>query len=205
MNKTLIKCTDVSYKNNDYSILEDINLEIPCNQITAIIGPNGSGKTSLLKILFGLIDKSSGTILRNFNQDDSSFIFQKHIFLNMTVFEVFNHALFCKDVPKQLRYQIVSEAINRYNIEHLKDKNVKLLSGGEQQIIALIRSLILKPKVLFYDEPLNDLDTHSSDYVVDILKELHAKKVQLLIVTHDVNLLDKLKCKIIMMNKGKIK
>ena len=53
----------------------------------------------------------------------------------MTVFEVFNHALFCKDVPKQLRYQIVSEAINRYNIEHLKDKNVKLLSGGEQQII----------------------------------------------------------------------
>tara|TARA_Y100000816_G_scaffold291499_1_gene283039 strand:+ start:5906 stop:6523 length:618 start_codon:yes stop_codon:yes gene_type:complete len=204
MNKTIIKCSNVSYYDNGSIILKNINLSIYFNEITAIIGPNGSGKTTLLKILFGLINQSSGTIIRNFNLGNASFIFQKHVFLNMTVTEILNHALFCKGVAKNARTRIIRKATKKYNLESFKDKSIKLLSGGEQQIIALIRSLILNPMVLFYDEPLNNLDKYSSDYIIDILQDLHDNDVQLLIVTHDSYLLEKLKCKTVEIRRGAI-
>jgi ABC-type multidrug transport system ATPase subunit len=204
MNKILIKCSNISYQKNGVNILNNIDLDIFSNQITAIIGPNGSGKTSLLKILFGLLKSSSGTIQRNYNLFDSSFIFQQHVFLNMTVSEILNHALFCKNISRSIRKEIVIDTIKKYNLSKLKDKNIRLLSGGEQQIIALIRSIILSPKLLYYDEPLNNLDKYSCDYIIDILQELHESDVQLLVVTHDMTLVDKLNCKTINISKGRI-
>ena len=67
MNNILIKCSNISYQKNNMNILNNIDLDIFSDEITAIIGPNGSGKTSLLKILFGLLKSSSGTIKRNYN------------------------------------------------------------------------------------------------------------------------------------------
>lgn len=204
MNKILLQCNNISFKPNNVDVLKNINLKISSNSVTAIVGPNGSGKTSLLKILFGLYAYTKGSIQRNYDIRDSSFIFQHHIFLNMTVFEIFNHALFCKNIEKLERLEIINECIKKYNIESFKNKNIKVLSGGEKQIVALLRSIILKPKVLFYDEPLNNLDNASMNFIINILKKLYDDDVKLIIVTHDNDLLEKLNCETIRVLDGAV-
>ena len=184
--------------------VNNCSLRIKKGSITGIIGPNGSGKTSLLKILFGLNGFTKGSIQRFYSVHDSSFIFQQHTFLNMTVSEIFNHVLFCKNIKKSERLEIIEECLEKYNIQSFKNKNVRVLSGGEKQIIALIRSIILKPKVIFYDEPLNNLDSDSVNFIIKILKQLYDNEVKLIIVTHDNNLLKNLDCEIIRIFNGEV-
>lgn len=204
MNNILLQCNNISYQPNGIDVLKNINLNISSNLVTAVVGPNGSGKTSLLKILFGLNSFTNGSIQRYYSVHDSSFIFQQHTFLNMTVFEIFNHVLFCKNVKKSERLEIINECLEKYKIQSFKNKNIKVLSGGEKQIIALIRAIILKPKVIFYDEPLNNLDSDSVNFILNILKQLYDNEVKLIIITHDNNLLKKLDCEIIRILNGEI-
>ena len=204
MNNILLQCDNISFQPNGIDVLKNISLNISSNSVTAIVGPNGSGKSSLLKTLFGLYASTKGTIQRNYNICDSSFIFQQHTFLDMTVFEIFNHVLFCKNIEKSERLEIISECLEKYNIESFKNKNIKVLSGGEKQIIALLRSIILKPKVIFYDEPLNNLDSERTNLIINILKQLYNNKVKLIIVTHDNDLLKKLNCETISILNGEV-
>lgn len=185
---------NLSVSSSDKSILEDISLSIEKGEHLTITGPSGSGKSSLLKVLAGLLSYDSGTLLyqgQNMRDLDPvayrrrvSYCFQQPVLFGQTVrdnmafpFEI-NHLPF--DQEKVL------EALRKMNLgSEFLDKPIKDLSGGEKQRVALVRNLLFEPEVLLLDEVSSGLDDKTKSVLRAFLMEWHQKGVTLIEVTHD--------------------
>lgn len=201
--KNIIKLKNIYYLNNNLSILENVSLNIKQNQTNIFVGPNGAGKTTLLKIIYGLLKETKGYIIRDFSKN-SCFIFQTPNFLNRSVYENLSHALYCKNILKNDRHDIIVNKAKLYNCDHLLFKNINELSGGELQLLSLIRALIYDPDFIFYDEPSNNLDAYHFDFIIEIIKNLSNSNKNLLLVSHDERLLNNISGNIIRLNRGRI-
>lgn len=199
----MITLRNIKKSFNGRVILDDLNLEINNGEILAIVGPSGAGKTTLLRALVGLDTIDSGEILvddqifdPNSNENDKNMIgvvFQDYnLFPNLSVRE--NIGLAPRLVLKQDK-KVVDQQINELLTKlGLADK-AKLypfeLSGGMKQRVAIARALAMQPKVLAYDEPTSALDPSMRNQVADLLLALKADGVTQIIVTHDVELAEK--------------
>ncbi len=176
---------DLSYEINDRKIIKEITCSIE-EGITVIKGPNGSGKTTFLKLLFGMIYPTNGNIVRHFNTKNMeiSFVFQEPIFLNRTVEDNLKHVLYCKSIKKKDWRKIIHKIVTEYSLEHLLKSQIKDLSGGELQLLSLIRSMIINPSILIYDEPTNHLDDDNIALVTKIIKDINNQGLSLIMVSH---------------------
>ena len=176
---------DLSYEINDRKIIKEITCSIE-EGITVIKGPNGSGKTTFLKLLFGMIYPTNGNIVRHFNTKimEISFIFQEPIFLNRSVEDNLKHVLYCKSIKKKDWRKIIHKIVTEYSLEHLLKSQIKDLSGGELQLLSLIRSMIINPSILLYDEPTNNLDDDNIELVTKIIKDINNQGLSLIMVSH---------------------
>ena len=176
---------DLSYEINDRKIIKEVTCSIE-EGITVIKGPNGSGKTTFLKLLFGMIYPTNGNIVRHFNTKNMeiSFVFQEPIFLNRTVEDNLKHVLYCKSIKKKDWRKIIHKIVTEYSLEHLLKSQIKDLSGGELQLLSLIRSMIINPSILLYDEPTNNLDDDNIELVTKIIKDINNQGLSLIMVSH---------------------
>ena len=176
---------DLSYEINDRKIIKEMTCSIE-EGITVIKGPNGSGKTTFLKLLFGMIYPTNGNIVRHFNTKimEISFIFQEPIFLNRSVEDNLKHVLYCKSIKKKDWGKIIHKIVTEYSLEHLLKSQIKDLSGGELQLLSLIRSMIINPSILLYDEPTNNLDDDNIELVTKIIKDINNQGLSLIMVSH---------------------
>jgi len=176
---------DLSYEINDRKIIKEVTCSIE-EGITVIKGPNGSGKTTFLKLLFGMIYPTNGNIVRHFNTKNMeiSFIFQEPIFLNRSVEDNLKHVLYCKSIKKKDWRKIIHKIVTEYSLEHLLKSQIKDLSGGELQLLSLIRSMIINPSILLYDEPTNNLDDDNIELVTKIIKDINNQGLSLIMVSH---------------------
>ena len=176
---------DLSYVINDRKIIKEVTCSIE-EGITVIKGPNGSGKTTFLKLLFGMIYPTNGNIVRHFNTKNMeiSFVFQEPIFLNRSVEDNLKHVLYCKSIKKKDWRKIIYDIVTEYSLEHLLKSQIKDLSGGELQLISLIRSMIINPSILLYDEPTNNLDNDNIELVTKIIKDINNQGLSLIMVSH---------------------
>tara|TARA_A100001035_G_scaffold120360_1_gene94581 strand:- start:938 stop:1561 length:624 start_codon:yes stop_codon:yes gene_type:complete len=176
---------DLSYEINDRKIIKEVTCSIE-EGITVIKGPNGSGKTTFLKLLFGMIYPTNGNIVRHFNTKDMeiSFVFQEPIFLNRSVEDNLKHVLYCKSIKKKDWRKIIHKIVTEYSLEHLLKSQIKDLSGGELQLLSLIRSMIINPSILLYDEPTNNLDDDNIELVTKIIKDINNQGLSLIMVSH---------------------
>lgn len=165
-------------------VLKDLTFDIFEGDYIGIVGPNGGGKTTLIKILLGLLPKYSGTIEVHENKigyvpqqaGESSFLFP------MTVEEV------VKTGMKNRTEKGLKEALQKVNLLHLRHRSFQELSGGERQRVVISRALASSPRLLFLDEPLSAVDHTSQKAFFELLADLHQKeKITLLMVTHDVH------------------
>jgi zinc transport system ATP-binding protein len=202
-NKIIIELKNIYYISNNLLILDNVSLNIKKNQTNIFIGPNGAGKTTLLKIMYGLLRETKGCIIRNISKN-SCFIFQTPNFLNRSVYENLSHALYCKNILKNNRHDIIIDRAKLYNFNHLLHKNVNELSGGELQLLSLMRALIFDPDFIFYDEPSNNLDAYHFDFIIEIIKNLSNSNKNLFLVSHDERLLNNISGNIIHLNEGRI-
>ena len=204
MNKIIsIKNINYCYKNK--IIINDISLDICKDEITALRGPNGAGKTTLLKLMYGLLQPSSGNIKRNYDTNIcTSMIFQNPKFLDRTVYFNLEHALFCKNIPKHSRDNIIKNLFTKYSLEYLSDMHIRLLSGGELQLVSLLRSLVIQPDIIFYDEPTNNLDKYNTSLILDIISSAISERKQIILVSHDNNFIDKLNCLNVYLENGRL-
>ena len=201
----IISLRNISYVINKKIIIDDISLDIYRNEIIALRGSNGAGKTTLLKLMYGLMKPTSGLITKNYKNDIcTSFIFQNPNFLKATVYENLTHALYCKNIPKTDRKNKAVNLLKKYSLEYLSDKYIHHLSGGELQLVSLLRSLVIEPKIIFYDEPTNNLDSYNTNLIFTIIKDYINNNIQLILVSHDVSFLDNLKCTNIMLKDGRL-
>ncbi len=182
-------------------ILSDINAIINEGDFVGIVGPNGGGKTTLIKSILGLINLTSGQIkifgkdLKEFNDyGQIGYLPQKNTHINqlfpISVEEVISLGLLGnKKFPKRLERsdkKKISDVIKLLNIGTLQKKTLNELSGGQQQKVFLARALVNQPKILIFDEPSTALDPKSrEDFFKMIIKINQEKKTTILLVTHD--------------------
>lgn len=203
----IINLSHISYNYEEVSALNDISLEIYAGELIFFTGPNGCGKSTLFKLLNGLIFPTKGEyyfdnkkIDKNTLQDN---IFTKnfhkrigYIFQNPDV-QLFNATVYDEIAfgPRQMNlneeiiHQRVNELLIYLNIQHLQDRPPYHLSGGEQKKVALAAILALNPDILMIDEPLNGLDNKTRQWFKDFLIDFIKANKTILISTHEQELL----------------
>jgi len=174
---------------------DDVDLTIPEGKFTTIVGPSGCGKTTMLRLIAGLQDPTSGRIY--FGGEDVtevppqnrgiSMVFQNiALFPHMTVRENMAYGLKIDGVPKEQRDERVEEAAEMLQIEDQVDKKPDALSGGQQQRVALGAAFVTDPEILLFDEPMSDLDAKLRAELRVEVQQLHQRlDTTVVYVTHD--------------------
>ena len=199
---------------NNKAVLNQLNFNVKDGEFLSILGPSGCGKTTLLKILIGIEDSTSGIIKKgnkNITKVDPSkrgmgIVFQNYaLFPNMNVLQNVMYALNLKIKDKN---KAQNEAINMLKLlnmeEHLK-KYPHELSGGQQQRVAIARTLVLKPDIVLFDEPMSALDADNRLLLRKELKSIQKKlKTTMIYITHDQEEAFSLSDRVMIMNSGNI-
>ena len=172
------------------SIPEEI---FPSGSITGIIGPNGKGKTTFLKILAGLDSEYKGEITYDSKhlcrqvRLQMTMTFQTPMLLNRSVYANIEYPLKIRGAARDKRKARVEELLNMLSIEHLSGKNAKKLSGGESQKVALARALALSPRFLLLDEPFSAIDQKSITDMLDCIADYNKTTgATVILVSHDI-------------------
>ena len=217
----LLKLIDVglTYNANNTSInvLKNINLDIKFKETISVIGESGSGKTSLIMLIGGLEKNTSGKIffmddeISKLSEDEISKIRKKNIGIifqsfylipNYTALENVSLTLEINDIKDPIKKS--KDILSRFGLANRMNHLPSQLSGGEQQRVAIARSVAMKPKLILADEPTGNLDNENTKMVSDMLFEyVNQEKASLILVTHDQKLANKTK-KIIHINDGQI-
>jgi NitT/TauT family transport system ATP-binding protein len=191
----MIKVIGINKSYGTAAILQNISFDIPEGQIIALFGPNGCGKTTLLRIIAGLDKQDSGEIKQLDRGDDSDLsagiVFQDHRFSLlpwMTIRKNIELALISKVKSKKEREEKVNQIINRLNLSRHQDKYPYQVSGGLSQLTAFGRALALNPDIYLFDEPFSALDYQSALKLQQQFLALWEKdKKSTIIVTHSID------------------
>jgi len=191
--KEILKLQSVSAGYDEKIVLKEINLIVKETDFVGIIGPNGGGKTTLLKVILGILKPVSGEILPDgndrciigylpqINQIDNKFPIQvKEVVLS----GLLSHKKIFGRYNKENRGQ-ADELMSQMGILHLKNKNIGELSGGQLQRVFLCRAIISDPQLLILDEPDTYVDSSFEGELYEILDQLN-KRMAIIIVSHDV-------------------
>ena len=199
---------------NYVNVLNNLSFNLPNKGLVFILGKSGCGKTTLLNILETLLEPSEGEIffkgikysdlkkekLVEFRKNKIGILFQSINLINsVSVYE--NLKIVC-DI-KNIDYKLIDQYLSKFNLTYLKNKNVDVISGGERQRVAFIRSILNSPDILFCDEPTGAIDDFNSLLLMNELREFSKTKL-VIIVTHNENLINFDNDYIIRLKDGKI-
>ena len=196
-----------------------VNIQIEQGEFTAIVGPSGSGKTTLLNLIGGLDEPTSGKVviantdiytlkdkdLTKFRLDNIGFVFQAYNLIPvLTAYENTEFTMLLQNRPEAERKQRVTDLLTKVGLgSKLKNKPAEL-SGGQQQRVAVARALAPKPKFVLADEPTANLDSKSTNDLLDIMATLNEEEgITFVFSTHDQRVIDRAK-RIIRIDDGKI-
>lgn len=205
----MIEIKGLSKTFGDKKILDNVNVSIAENSILTLVGPSGGGKTTLLRCLAGLETADSGEVWMNdsvlkFSEiaGDIGFVFQDfNLFPHFTVLE--NITLAPKMTKKKDKKQIDEEALKlleKFGLKEQVNQYPSQLSGGQKQRVAIVRALIMSPKLLCYDEPTSALDPLLVDSIAETIMELKEEGVTQVVVTHDLSFAKKISDTLIEVN-----
>ena len=200
--KNLVKAFDKK------TIIDNISFDVNDGEILSIIGFSGSGKSTVLKLISGLIEKDSGDIITS--GGDIAMVFQySALFDSMNVFDNISFAL---QERKELRNKytkaelekIVAEKLELVGLSGIEEKFPSELSGGMQKRVSFARAIVTEPKIILYDEPTAVLDPISStlieDYIVRLKNETNAASI---VVTHQMSTIRRTSDRVLMLYNGK--
>lgn len=186
--------------------LKDINLKVEKGEFLAIMGPSGSGKSTMIKIL-GLLDNSfegnyllnnrdvrslSDDKLTSFRNEKIGFVFQDfNLIKRLTIKENIELPMLYKGCTLRETGKRVRELLEKVKLEDKINKYPTQLSGGQQQRISIARWLVNNPEIIIADEPTGALDSHTSEEIMNIFKDLNKSGITIILITHDINVAKK--------------
>ncbi len=219
----VIEIKDVEKIYNDSEVqvhaVNGVTLSFEEGEFAAIVGPSGSGKTTLLNMLGGLDNPTSGEIMIggsnisklkgskriDFRLHNIGFVFQSYNLIPvLTAKENTEFVMHMQGVPKEKRNQRVKELLTAVGLGDRLDSRPAKLSGGQQQRVAVARALASKPKFILADEPTANLDSKSTENLLDIMEQLNREeKITFIFSTHDARVVKKAR-RVITLEDGKI-
>lgn len=195
-------------------VIDDLSLNIKRGSMVTLLGPSGCGKTTVLRLVAGLESPTRGEIFidgenvtkTSIQHRDICIVFQSYaLFPHMSIGDNVAYGLRMQNIAAQERRQRVQEALELVDLAGFENRYVDQISGGQQQRVALARALILKPKVLLFDEPLSNLDANLRRSMREKIRQLQQSLgITSLYVTHDQSEAFAVSDEVIVMDKGNI-
>lgn len=214
----LLKLENINKKFGKKEVLKDISFEIHDKEIVAIVGPSGSGKSTLLRCI-NMIDPPTSGIIKY----DKYNIMKKNIDINkyrMNVgmvfqqFNLFSHLTVIENITlvpiklglltKEKAYKKGEKLLNDIGLLTKENEKPINLSGGEQQRVAIVRALMMEPKLLLFDEPTSSLDPQMTREVLELIKKIATTGMNMMIVSHELNFVKEVATRILFIKEGKI-
>ena len=200
---------DLVYEAGSRSLLDGITAEIEATKRTVILGPNGAGKSLLLRLCHGLLQPSRGHIAWQGKRGgavirEQAMVFQRPVMLRRSAAANVSYALAIRGMPRGERKLRVYEMLARTGLTAKARVSARVLSGGEQQRLALARAWACDPQVLFLDEPTANLDPAATRAVEDVILEIKASGTKVIMTTHDLGQARRLGEEILFLCNGKL-
>ena len=216
----MIHLTNVTkvYEQNNVTALNNISLDIEAGEFVFIVGASGSGKSTLMKLLMREEIATSGEIIVDgkdvvkmkrkevpYLRRSLGVIFQDYRLLeDKTVYENVAFAMQVIEAPRRLMQRTVNAVLDIVGLSDKRKHFPDQLSGGEQQRVAIARAIVNDPKIVIADEPTGNLDPVTSWDIMDIFKRINATGTTIVMATHDKNIVDRMRKRVIALYEGRI-
>ncbi len=204
-----LRLDNVGFDVGTRRILRGITLSLDAGPRTVIVGPNGAGKSVLLRICHGLLQPTSGRVVWNALEPPEgprrqAMVFQRPVLLRRSALANIVYALKCSGVPEAARLVRAQSMLSHVGLEAHADWPARVLSGGEQQRLALARAWALDPEVLFLDEPTASLDPGATHEIERIVGAMHATGTKIVMVTHNMGQARRMGDEVVFLHQGQL-
>ena len=200
---------DVSFATSGRTIIDRVSCEFSAGPRTVILGPNGSGKSVLMRLCHGLLTPTAGRIVWRGTHDEQrpraqAMVFQRPIMLRRAAVANVTYGLALAGIGRTERDRRAREVLEAVGLSSIANRPARVLSGGEQQKLALARAWALKPEVLFLDEPTANLDPSATREVERIIGQIHLSGTKIVMTTHNLAQARRLADEILFMSGGRL-
>ncbi|MDL0431656.1 ATP-binding cassette domain-containing protein [Marinobacter sp. TBZ242] len=197
---------DVAFSHEDKVLLGPCSFNLDCTGPTLVMGPNGAGKSLLLRLAHGLLSPTQGRVAwSGHKRPRQAMVFQQPVLLRRSAVANLTHALAVNNVPRRTRVKLAYDALERFGLTACSNTPARVLSGGEQQRLALARAWVLSPQVLFLDEPTSALDPAAIKAVEAAVREFHQRGTRIVMTTHDLHQARRLAGDVLFVSGGKVR
>ena len=204
-----LRLSDVSFSAGGRTIIDRVSFDLSAGPSTIVLGANGTGKSGLLRLMHGLLAPSSGRVEWLGSNSArarrlQAMVFQRPVMLRRSVLANITYALALADVPARDRDRLALEALEEVGLATLATRPARVLSGGEQQRLALARAWALHPEVLFLDEPTASLDPAATREIETVIKAFDASGTKIVMVTHNLGQARRLGDEVLFVHQGRV-
>ena len=204
-----LRLSDVSFTAGGRTIIDRVSFELAAGPSTIVLGANGAGKSVLLRLMHGLLAPSGGRVdWLGANAGRArwmqAMVFQRPVMLRRSVLANITYALALANVAARDRERLAFEALEEVGLATLATRPARVLSGGEQQRLALARAWALHPEVLFLDEPTASLDPAATREIETVIKAFDASGTKVVMVTHNLGQARRLGDEVLFVHQGRV-
>ena len=201
--------TDLKFEVDGRALIDCGSFSLRDGARTVVLGPNGAGKSLLLRLCHGLLSPTSGRIdwagLRpQAARERQAMVFQRPVLLRRSVAANIAYVLSVKAVPREKRPQCLAEALELAGLTELANRPARVLSGGEQQRLAIARAWAVRPQVLLLDEPTSNLDPAATAAVEALIQAVHDAGTKVIMTTHDLGQAQRIADEVLFLHQGRL-
>jgi len=198
---------DVGYAVGGKALLSDITLRIQAGRRLIVMGANGAGKSLFLRLCHGLIEPTQGRRLWASGEaraEAQAMVFQRPVLLRRSVSANLDYPLALKGLTRAERREAVARTLDRFGLTPLAERPARLLSGGEQQRLALARAWAMRPQVLFLDEPSSALDPSATRIIEEMVAQFSRDGITIVMTTHNLGQARRLGQQVAFLHRGRL-
>jgi tungstate transport system ATP-binding protein len=203
-----LRLEDVTFAAGGRTLIDRVSLEIGAGPSTILLGANGAGKSLLMRLMHGLLAPGSGRILWNGSENArrrrQAMVFQRPVMLRRSALDNIAFALNVAGVDAREREKLSFEALEEVGLAALAHRPARVLSGGEQQRLALARAWALHPEVLFLDEPTANLDPGAAREIENVIKAFDAAGTKIVMSTHNLGQARRVGDEVVFIHEGRV-
>lgn len=204
-----LRLTDVAYRARGQTLIDSISADLRAGGRCVILGPNGAGKSLLLRLCHGLLRPTAGRIEWAAGNGErvrrrQAMVFQDPVLLRRSAAGNIRYPLHLHGVPRGERQAAVEQALARAGLSDVADRPARVLSGGEQQRLAIARAWVTRPQVLFLDEPTSNLDPAATRAIEELILAVDMAGTKIIMTTHDLGQARRLADEILFLHRGRL-